>query len=107
MKRGIADTQPVAAHDRVRMMRLQAHRSVGGRNEDRAVRRAEVLDEELAAVIPNARMTPRDLCLRIEARKIDLGEDIRLRITAADDVVALFEREHGRLQFARSVDDQS
>src|SRR5690349_9707610 len=87
-------------------MRLQTDRVVARRHENGAVRRTEILYEKVAAFVPNTSVAARDLGLRIEAREVDLGKDVRLRIAASDDVVALFQGKDGSLQLARAVDDE-
>src|SRR5215813_9683640 len=79
MQRRLADTQLIATIKHARLPGCKPHRII----DHGAVHRSEILNEKRFALEPDARVAPRHLCLRIEARKIDLRKDVRMRIGAS------------------------
>jgi len=45
------------------------------------------------------------LVMQIGFRTIDLGENIRRRISSAKEIFVLLKHEHRHVEFTRSVDD--
>src|SRR5690606_33010867 len=65
-----------------------------------------VFDKVVGTVVNNSGVPPRDLCLRVELRKIDLREDVRHRVTPSEQVVNLFDRINRGLEIRCSIDDE-
>src|SRR3989440_3417679 len=102
MERRLAESQAVAVGERSRLARPQSH----GLVDDRAVDAPQIFEEERVALAPDARVAARDFRLRVEARKIYVGEDVRLRVCATDEVHLLVENKR-RVEFRGSGDDEA
>src|SRR5437868_14852436 len=102
----VAEPQPVAVAEHIRMMRLQLYGLVMRREEHCAVRRTQVLDKECIAFAPYPCVTTRDLGLRIVTREIDLRKDVRHRVASPNKIVRLLERVDRRIKLARSLDHE-
>jgi hypothetical protein len=85
VERRLAEAEAVAVFERARLARAELDRVV----DDGAVDRAEVFDEEGLALPPDARVAARDFGLRVELRKINVGEDVGLRVGAPDEYAVL------------------
>src|SRR5260221_5643776 len=51
-------------------------------------------------------MAARDLCLRVILRKINFGENVRHRITPAEQILSFFQLEYRRIKFACAHNEQ-
>src|SRR5205085_9356723 len=102
MERGLAEAEAVAVGERARLARAESH----GLVDDRPVDAPQVLDEEGVALAPDARVAARDFRLRVEAREVYVGEDVRLRVGAPDEVRLLAQKER-RVQLRRPGDDEA
>src|ERR1700750_2876231 len=102
LQRRLAEAQAVAARERARLSRAQSHRVV----DDRPVDRAEVFDEERLALAPDARVASGDFRLGGALREVYVWEDVRLRISAPDEVRLLVEKER-RFKLGRPRHDES
>ena len=86
MERGFADADAVAVLQRSRLARAE----LDGVVDDRPVDASQVFDKEGVALPPDARVAARDFGLGVEAREIDVGEDVRLRVGAPDELLSFW-----------------
>src|SRR2546430_15744835 len=101
VQRGPADFYAIAAPKRGWVARLAPNQVI----DYGAVDRTEIFDHERLAFAPDARVTARDLCLRIEARQVNLGKNIGHWIGTAHEVTVLLQKER-RVKLSRARDNE-
>src|SRR5712692_1779447 len=97
----LAQANAIAAVERPRLAWLQTYHVI----YHSAVNRTKVFDHKTFAFAPDARMTARDFGLRIKARKVHFGKNIRQRIRASDQVAVLLQQERG-VEFSSARHDE-
>src|SRR5258706_4978395 len=97
---GLAHTNPIPAIQSAWLPRFEANHII----DHSAIDRAKVLEHKTLSFPPNAGMAARYLGLRIEAREIYFGENIRQRIRGAHQIAVPLQKERS-VQFRRATHD--